>query len=170
VKLKPGTAASTAVHFAQLNNPNLHVQSIYVQAGAVLAARKALFKFRAVEADIFGNLWEECRVEAIVRWRDGKDAVCVLPECIIPAEFSGALTRLGFEVRFRVELGDGEVAVDPCNLSALPVRIHHLVHGRMEGLTERALEIRVLDDDDGRIRVAEDMVTLCERLHRRGFL
>jgi uncharacterized membrane protein len=35
VKLKPGTAAGAAVHFAQLNNPNLHVQSIYVQAGAV---------------------------------------------------------------------------------------------------------------------------------------
>ena len=35
VKLNLGMAAGTAVHFAQLNDPNLHVQSVYFQAGAV---------------------------------------------------------------------------------------------------------------------------------------
>lgn len=35
VKLNPNAAAGTAIHFAMLNNPQLHVQYVYFQAGAV---------------------------------------------------------------------------------------------------------------------------------------
>ena len=35
VRLNPSAAAGTAIHFAQLNHPNLHVQYVYFQAGAV---------------------------------------------------------------------------------------------------------------------------------------
>ena len=88
--------------------------------------------------------------------------VVKLPELAL---LGGALRRFGRRARPRMD-GQRVMAVD--EMDPVAVGIEHLVHGRKRALTERALEIRELDDLDRRaLRTLGRAVRLRDDLPRR---